>query len=94
MSKFKDAIPKVGKIVKAAWKMFWEGARHFPIDAGIVILCIVAVIYWLFNPEAWMEGAVAILIVYAIRNVIRFNDCRKEIDTLKKVANSKFKKRV
>jgi len=78
-------IPNVFKITKNAFLLFADGAKHFIVDAALCVICIVAGIYWWFNPESSMVGAIAILFVYAAGNLIRFNNYRKIVEELKKL---------
>ena len=83
MSK-QQIFPRIWTIIKNAWKIYRNAAKYFPVDTGITILCIVAVIYWLFNPDVWLEGAVAILFGYSIYTTIRLNWNRVDIKELKR----------
>ena len=60
----------------------WQGAKHFPVDALVCVVAILALIYWWNFPETDMAGGVAILAVYASGNVIRHNSKRKIIKDL------------
>jgi hypothetical protein len=71
------------KAILNGWRIFWQAAKYFPIDAFLVFICIFVVVYWWINPEIWMEGGVAILFVYANSAPIRLNNRRKIIRDLK-----------
>ena len=70
------------KTFKNAALIYWDGAKHFVVDALMCLVAIGALIYWYYNPGFDMAGGVAILAVYASGNVIRHNRSRKIIKEL------------
>ena len=83
MSK-QQIFPRIWTILKNAWKIYRNSAKYFPVDAGVTILCVIAVIYWLFNPTTSMVGAVVILFAYSIYTTVRLNWNKTDIKELKR----------
>ena len=77
-------IPNIFKITKRAILLFLDAAKNFIVDAGIFLVSILAGVYWYFNPDVSMEGAIAILFAYSSYTMIRLNEQRKIINDLKK----------
>lgn len=75
-------MSKFLKTVKNALLLYWDGAKHFVVDAGLLLIAIGALIYWYYTPGFDTAGGVAILAVYASRNLIYHNSQRKIIKEL------------
>jgi hypothetical protein len=78
-------LPKIGKHLKNFHKNFWKGAKHFKIDAIIVIFTLIVIIYTALGGEVWLEGAAGILLVYVAVNVIRLDAMRWVIKKYEKL---------
>ena len=76
-------IPNIFKITKRAILLFLDAAKHFIVDTGMILVSILAGVYWYFSPEASMVGCIAILFVYSSYTILRLNEQRKIINHLK-----------
>lgn len=77
-----NILKEIGTTVKNAIGMYIDAAKHFPVDTGVCIMAIFALIYWWCLPETDMAGGVAILAVYASGVMLRMNRLRKIIRDL------------
>lgn len=86
MSKVTSVLPRIGYITKEGLKMFWKGARVYPLDAFLCVFTL-AMIIWFIFADIWLEGAAAILFAYTYLNVIRLYTLRSKIVELSKLVD-------
>lgn len=85
MSKKTINFPNVINITKGIIKRFWIAAKVFKIDGALTILTLFVILYWIFNNDIWVEGAIVVLFVYAFRTTIILSDLKSYINYLKKL---------
>ena len=83
--KKKSVFPRFGRMTKQVIKAFLAGAKYYGIHAALAIIDLILIVWWLFDDDAWLEGAAGILFIYVFYNVIKLNAIRIRMKYLEKL---------